>query len=284
MLDRRWWAACWLCLLAAALPAVAQSSQTKTLSIGLFPNLSARTLVTLYQPLREFLLADLGYGVELKTAGDFHGFLDRLLAREFDIAIVAPHFARYAQQEVGYQPIARYQMPVEACIVVAKTSAAKNLQDLKDSRIAEPDELAIVTMLGVDLLEQAGLVEGGDFGHYEARSHNNVALAVINRQAPAGMIGCLPLAQLPDDVRQQLRVLAKSPAMPSQYFISHPGMNREEQARLLRSLLRFAASPAGQAFLKQAGLKDIEATTGAELKSTDPYVKKLRKHLRDVRK
>jgi ABC-type phosphate/phosphonate transport system substrate-binding protein len=134
------------------------------------------------------------------------------------------------------------------------------------------------------LLEQAGLVEGGDFGHYEARSHNNVALAVINRQAPAGMIGCLPLAQLPDETRQQLRILAKSSAMPSQYFISHPGISREEQARLVQALSRFAASPAGQAFLRQAGLKGIEATTGSELKATDPYVKKLRKHLRDVRK
>jgi phosphonate transport system substrate-binding protein len=284
MWIKRWLMACGLCLLAAALPVAAQSGQTKTLSIGLFPNLSARTLITLYQPLREFLQADLGYAVELKTAGDFHSYIDRLLEREFDLAVVAPHFARYAQQEVGYQPIARYQAPVEACIVVAKTSAAKTLQDLKDSRLAEPDELALVTMLGIDLLEQAGLVEGGDFGHYEARSHNNVALAVINRQAPAGMIGCLPLAQLPDETRQQLRVLAKSSAMPSLYFISHPGMSRTEQTRLTQALFRFAASPAGQTFLKQAGLKGIEAATGNELKTTDPYIKKLRKHLRDVRK
>ncbi|TCS71915.1 ABC-type phosphate/phosphonate transport system substrate-binding protein [Sulfuritortus calidifontis] len=284
-MPARWWLVSgWLLVLAAALPAAAQPPQAKTLSIGLFPNLSARTLVTLYQPLREFLQADLGYAVELRTAGDFHSYIERLAEREFDLAVVAPHFARYAQQEVGYQPIARYQAPVEACIIVANSSTARTLQDLKDSRIAEPDKLALVTMLGVDLLEQAGLVEGGDFGHYEARSHNNVALAVINRQAPAGMIGCLPLAQLPDETRQQLRILAKSSAMPSQYFISHPGMGREEQARLVQALSRFSVSSAGQAFLKQSGLKGIEAANGGELKATDPYVKKLRKHLRDVRK
>lgn len=257
--------------LGSALPQAVQAAEP--LRLGLFPNLSPRALIAMYQPLRLHLEQALGRPVQLETAPGFHVFIQRLLAREYDLAVAAPHLSRLAQLDAGYWLVAHYQQPVEACLV----TRAKEGESLRPGiRLAIPDQTAVVSMLGMEVLEAQGLRQGRDYQYLEAKSHSNAALWVTGGQADAAVIGCVPMSQLPQDVRDRLRLLARSRAIPSQYFLASSRLSPAERAQLNRALLAFASSPAGREFIQNNSLRGLAVATQDELAGMDGFAAQAR--------
>lgn len=256
-----------------------QAAETRPLTFGLFPNLSPRTLATLYQPMRDFLEHELGRPVELATAVNFNAFTQRLLAREYDLVVAAPHLARLGQSEAGYRLLAHYEQPLQAYWVVPVKSNLQRLPDLAGKRVAVPDRMALVTMLGLSLLSRAGLEADRDYRLIEARSHNNAAVTVLNGEADVAVIGSVPLSQLAGEMRAQLRIIGQSQAIPSQYFAVSDRLSEPDCARIEQALFKFAASPAGQKFLHQFAMHGLVKAKPNELKGMDAYAKQVRQML-----
>lgn len=270
-------------LVLVATTATVWAQSPTPLRVGLFPNLSPRTLISMYQPMREALEQGMGQPVELQTAPSLEIFSKRLSEGDYDVALAAPHMARLAQRDSGYQLIARYHAPIEACLIAHRDARPQRLAELRGSHIATPDDVALVAMLGHELLAGAGLEEGHDYTMYEAKSHSNAALAVANHQADAAFVGCVTFHQLPDNVRAQLRILDKSSPVPSQYFVVSPQISASQRERFTRSLLAFPASRTGRAFIEQHRIGGISPTRPDELKGMDPYADKLRQILLGVK-
>lgn len=247
------------------------------LRLALFPNLSPRTLITMYQPLRLHLERVLGRSVELETAPDFQTFTQRLLRKDYDAAVVAPHLARLAQADSGYHLLAHYLQPVEACLV---TQAQSNASIRRGMRLAVPDDVAVVTMLGAEMLAVSGMSIGKDYSIVEVKSHHNVALSIINGQVEMGILGCVPMAQLAPEVQSQLRLVARSRAIPSQYFIAAGHLSSGERAKLLAALLDFAKAEAGRKFIQEYGMQGLVAAKRNELVGMDGFVARVRNILR----
>lgn len=264
-------------LLLAMCSAFAQAEQT-ALSVGLFPNLSTRLLLETYQPMREFLEQKLGRPVTLYTAPDFNSFVSRTHNGEYDVIVTAPHFARLAQTESGYQPLFAYRSNITATIVVAKNSRFTDVRMLKGEKIASPDRIAVVTMLGLKMLRDKGLAYGKDFNFHWAGTHGNVALVVQRGETAAGIIGTLPLKQLPDSISHQLRVLDVSPAIDSQMILAHPRRGADIQ-QIRGALLQFEQSPAGQQFFRTTGLGGLKIINTKDLEQLDPYAKEVKRML-----
>jgi phosphonate transport system substrate-binding protein len=192
----------------------AADKANEPLQIGLFPNLTPLTLITSYQPLRLYLEKTLHRPVAMVTAPDFRSFVERTQHGDYDIVLTAPHLARLAEQEAGYVAVATYAAKLQALILVAKNSPVRRLEDLRGARVAVPDPLAVVNMLGRERLQEAGLADT-DYTLLNTHSHNGAALAVLHEDALAAIVGSAPYAQLAEGMRKDLRVLASSRSFPN---------------------------------------------------------------------
>ena len=265
-------------LLGLALISTPLRAAPPPLEIGIFPYLSTRTVLTLHQPLRHYLEKTRGRPVQLYTAPDFKTFVERTQRGDYDIVVTAPHFARLAQTEAGYMPLAMYTRELRGLVVVAKESPYKDIGELRGKTVAIPNRLAIVTSMSLQLLRDRGLEPGSDFKLLAAASHNSGVLSVQHGEAQAAIVSVTALQQMPDELKDGMRVLATTDDVPHVMYLTHSRLGPAEIDRIKTALLRFAESPEGRAFLQANGFEGLKPVDEADLKKMDPYVKEL-KHM-----
>lgn len=261
-----------LCLSAPTWPAAQAGALLK---VGLFPNLTPLTLIAMYQPLRQDLEQRLGRPVELLTAPNFQTFATRTGQGQYDIILTAPHLARLAEQEGGYEAIATYDNKLQALIVVPAASPLKSLAELRGAEIAEPDTLAVVSMIGRDMLANAGVDPAGETW-LTTHSHNGAVVATLAGRTKAAVIGSMPYSQMPAGTRNSLRIIAASRIIPNQVWLASRKLTAEERQAIQGALLAFADSATGQAFLKTHACGTLRKPQPGELIPMDPYARQVR--------
>jgi phosphonate transport system substrate-binding protein len=266
-------------LLGLALISTPARAAPSSLEIGVFPYLSTRTVLTIHQPLRQYLEKAYGRPVQLYTAPDFKTFVERTQRGDYDIVVTAPHFARLAQTGAGYTPLAMYTRELRGLVVVAKESPYKDIGELRGKTVAIPNRLAIVTSMSLQLLHDRGLEPGSDFKLLAAASHNSGVLSVQRGESQAAIVSVTALQQMPDELKDSMRVLATTDQVPHVMYLAHPRLGAAETERIRTALLHFAESPEGRAFLQANGFEGIRPVDDADLKRMDPYVKELRQML-----
>lgn len=249
----------------------------KPLILGIFPYLSGYSVVSKFAPLRDYLAAELKRPVQVYTAPDFRTFIERTQRGDYDIALTAPHLARLAILEANYAPLATYASTLQTLIVVKKDAPYTTLADLHGKSIAIPDKLAIVTLLGTQLLARANLRQDRDYTLVVTLSHSSAALSVQYGQNDAAIIGSNPFNQLTPEEQAGLRVLARSAPIPTQYYIAHKRLGSRQIARLQSLLVTFAKNtPSGQKFIEENHFLGITASAGDELKQLDDSVNEVK--------
>lgn len=273
-----------LCLILACgwfgLPA-ATAADGKPLEIGVFPYLSVRAVLTTFQPIRHYLERELGRPVVLYTAPDFRSFIERTQQGEYDVLITAPHCARLAQLQTGYVPLAGFTKELHPIIVVAASSSYKSLADLRGKTVAIPDRLAIVSMMGLRLMREQGIETDRDFRLVSATSHNSAILEVTRANADAAITEAAALQQMPDELRNGVRVIATAGKAPHVMLMAHPRLGHGTIQKLRSLLEQFATeSPEGREFLAATGYESLKPVREAVLKSLDPYAQEILRILR----
>lgn len=264
--------------LVAGAPALAGEPQA--LEIGVFPAFSTRTILSTYQPLRDYLADRLKRPVVLVTAPDYRTFIARTQRGEYRVVVTAPHFARLAQVEAGYVPLVRVKRELRGIIVVRRESSIASVADLRGKTVGAPDELAIITMLGEQLLRAQGLEPGKDVDVRHYTSFNSAMLAVHSGKTSAALTAPTALAQMPVEVRDSLREIATTAAVPHVMYLAHPQVPPEEVRQLRELLMDFEKQqPAGVEFFKQTGFVGLEPPAPEQLRTLDPYVAMLKRRL-----
>ena len=271
---------CWVSPLAAQAPA-------KPLVIGIMPYLSAQTLIATYEPLRTSLAQQLGRRVELATATDFKAFVENTLRHDYDVIIAVSHLARLAQREAGYLPVFGYGYSgtgnITSLLVVARDSEIKSLQELRGKWVVVPDRMAIVTIAGLDWLKKQGMTPQVDFRLIQTVSHNTALLTVKRGDASAAIITSGVLKQIPDDLRNSIKVLAFISDLRGLVFAFHPKMSEANSAALRAALLQFAYDSAeGRTFLRANGFNSLLPISETEMKLLDPYQTETKRLLREL--
>ncbi|MDP1681863.1 MAG: phosphate/phosphite/phosphonate ABC transporter substrate-binding protein [Burkholderiales bacterium] len=259
-------------------PAVAADTPSGV-EVGVFPYLSTRALLDLYEPVRGFLQAGLNRPTNLFTAPSFKAFADRTQAGGYDVVMMPPHLARLAQQEAGYVPLTMFTRELRGVVVVAKASPIQTLKDLKGMRVATPNKIALVSIVGSQLLRDNGLVNDANVSIHDAGSHSNAVLAVQRNEAEAAITENAALQQMPDALRNSVRVIAQTQRLPHVMFLAHPRLGQAGVARVRELLLQFANTTEGRAFLKSSGFEGIRPVDEADMKSIDPLIKELKRIL-----
>lgn len=265
-----------VCLLAAVSPGKAGAWENRPLEIGLFPYLSTHAVLNTYRPLRAYLEKRLQRPVVLITAPDLRTFVERTQKGEYRFVIDAPHFARLAQTEAGYVPMLRIEAGLYGVVVVAKNSSLHDIAGLRGKVVSTPNEITLMSMLGLQLLRRHGLTPGRDVFIHQAASHNSAVLSVLRGESAAAVTSVTALRQMPPEIRNEVRILAITSKVPHVIFLANSRVPQQEVAKMTTLLLDFAASPEGKQFIRSTGYAGLRPPTDKELRSLDPYVRELK--------
>lgn len=258
-------------------------SADKPLAFGVFPHLTAKQMVETYRPLADALEKRLQRRVVIYTARDFKTFIERTRQGEYDILLTAPHLAWLARQDAGYRPLLKYVQPVRGLLVVKSDSPFYAPDALRGRTIATADSIAVVVLALHAELAARGLRRTIDYQTTDSGTHLNAAMQVINGRADAAILGLPTYRLMPPELRQQLRVLAETPPLSSLMYLTHPRLRDAEAQAVRRTLLSFAATPEGQAFMQHGGHGGFAEVDGNELQAFRPYALQVQDMLRAPR-
>lgn len=268
----------WIALsFALCLPCALAAESVPPLEIAILPYLSTRAGLSTYEPMRQYLERRLHRPVLLVTAPDMQTFIMRTQQGMYGYLVTAPHFARYAQLEAGYRPFLRVERNLYGTLVVGKNSDIHSISDLRGKVVATPDKLAIISMLGIQLLRNQGLHPGKDVEVRATTSHNSAVLSVQRGWVAAAVTSATALKQMPDELRNSVRELATTAQVPHLMYLARGDIPAAEVNKLAAILQEFVEnSPEGKAFISATGYVGLRKPTAEELKQLDPYVQDLK--------
>lgn len=256
------------------------SCADKPLVLGVFPHLTAKQIIENYQPLVSVLEKQLHRHVVVYSAPNLRTFAERTQQGDYDILLTPPHLAWLARQEAGYRPLLKYAQPVHGLLVVRSDSPFTAPEALRGRTIASADAIAMASLALEADLAKRGLKHGIDYRTMDSGTHTSTVMQVVNKRADAAMMGQHAYQLMPDDLRNQLRVLAKTLPLSSLMYLTHPRI-RDHDAQVVRqALLDFAASPEGQAFMQHGQYGGFVNVDGNELRAFRPYALQAQEMLR----
>jgi len=256
------------------------ADDARPLVLGVFPYVTARQIVESYRPVAQVLEEKLQRRVLLYTARDFTAFVEHTRKGEYDILLTAPHLAWLARQEVGYQPLLKYDLSIQGLLVVKSDSPFKHLADLRGRTLATADPIALVVLAGKAEMAARGLRDKIDYQSKDAVTHINAAMQVINGRADGAMLAQQPYNLMRPELRQQLRVLAETPLLPSLMYLTHPRLPAAEVQAIRKALLDFSASSDTQARKHHGSHGAIVPIDDAMLLAIRPYALQAQEMLR----
>jgi phosphonate transport system substrate-binding protein len=271
-----------LALAATALAPAAPRAQTPSTAfeIGLLPNLSARVLMTQYQPLRDFLARELKRPVQTSSAADWTTFQQRTVALEYDMVVTGAHLARLAQIDRGLVPLVSYVPDIKGLLVCAAAKPIQQLSDLRGQTLVLSNPQSLVSLRGLQWLAENGLQQGKDFRTSRTPTDDSVGSVVLRGDAIAAMLSGGEFRALPEPIKAQLQLINTFAEVPGFVAMASPKMAAADVVSLRAKLLQFAqSSDEGKAFFAATGFSGMREVPAQLMESLDPYVAATRRLL-----
>ena len=248
-------------------------------TIGVLPVHSAWVLAERYEPLRAYLEKHLQQPVRIESAADFARFQTRTLNGDFDLTITPSHFARLAQKDAGFQPLAQFTPDHDALLVYSSDHPLAEVGDLRGKQLAVIDRLAVTVMATLSYLDAQGLEAGRDYRLAEHRTHASAAYSLVTGLSAAAVTTSQGMLQIPEYLRSKLVAQKHIADVPAFVFLARPDASRARVESLQKWLLEFPSSAEGSDFLSHIGYTGVVAATEARMKRADGYLKATRKAL-----
>jgi len=243
--------------------------------IGVAPHTSARVILEMYQPLRQYMEKALNIPVEIVTSPDFDTFARRGIANEFDIAVTTGHQARLFQTDAKYIPLLTYMADFKAVALVASAGSIRKPSDLKGKQVLGLSPASLVTLWGMHWLKE-NRIDSSTVKFVSAS--DSVAQLIVSGEAAAGFTSQANYQKLAPTLRGQLRILAESRPMAGRVYV----LNRRDAAlhkKIDAALWAFAATPEGKTYFETNKLGGYRKLRANELKEMDSYAAEVRKIL-----
>lgn len=259
-------------------PALAQTPNP-TLTLGVLPNISARVLLTHYQPMREYLQQALGRPVEVVTANDFRSFAQATREGKYDMIVTAPNLGRMAQVDSRWMPLAQYEPGIPALLVASAGVRETAVSQLKGKSLALANPQSLVALVGLRWLSGQGLVQGRDFQIVRTPNDDSLGAVILSGEAPFAIMSMGEFRAKPDGLRQSLRIVTEMATVPGFLVMTSPAMSSAERQKLSEVMDAFPSADAGRRFFALSGFSNVRRTDERELAALDPYVEATRRAL-----
>ena len=211
-----------------------QSVLAQTLTFGIVPQQSAKTLVTKWGPLIDYLGSHADIDIQFATAKNIPEFEQRLAEGVYDIAYMNPYHYTVFSQSPGYRALAKEKDKlIKGIIVTRKDSKIHSLKDLDGLSLAFPSPAAFAA----SILPRAKLAqEGIKISPKYVSSHDSVYLNVERGFYPAGGGIERTLSATTPAISSQLKVLWTTDGYTPHAIAVHPRVS-QDLVRLLRAAL-----------------------------------------------
>lgn len=259
-------------LIACALPARA----AETFVLGVAPHTSARVILEMYRPLRQFLEEQLQCQVEIITAPDFTEYARRGLGQAYDLAVTTGHQARLFQTDAGYLPLLTYRADFRSVALVAAGGPVQALADLQGKKVLGLSASSLVTQWGQHWLENNRISMQPII--YVSAS-DSVAQQVAAGDAALGFTSLANYQKLPAELRARLKILVESQPMAGRVYLLNE-RRAAERKKIETALWAFAETAAAQEYFAANKLEGYRPLRAHELEEMDPYAAEVRRQLR----
>jgi phosphonate transport system substrate-binding protein len=256
-------------LLARAAP---NPAPTSAFRIGVAPHSSARVIIEMYQPLRQYLEQALDMPVEIVTAPDFTEFARRAMAQQYDMAITTGHQARLFQTDGGGLPLLTYKSDFKAVALVATNSRYREPKDLAGTPVLGLSASSLVTLWGQHWLHRNS-VDGTTMRYVSAS--DSVGQLLLRGEGSVSFMSLANYQNLAAPVREQLRVLAESLPMAGRVYVLN-GRHAKRKAEIAAALWAFAETPEAQHYFAKYLLGGYRSLEPRELVALEPYANEVR--------
>lgn len=237
------------CLLVWAGFMPSASAATTQYTLGVVPQFEQRKLYAIWTPVIDEINRRTGLDIRMVATLTIPNFEAGLEKGKYDFVYTNPYHIMRVYPTQGYIPLVRDEAALRGILVVRRDSPFKSLADLQGKTLAIPSPNA----LGAALLMRADLerLYGVYMKPVNVRTHSSVYLHVLNHLTDAGGGVQKTLAEQPPEVRDNLRVLYTTRAMPSHPIAAHPRVPAEVRERVKQAILDMAATPEGKALLSK---------------------------------
>ena len=259
-------------------PALAQQS-TAPLRIGVLPNVSARVILTTYQPVREYFERELKRGVDIATAPDFRSFAENTRRGDYDVIVTAANLGRVAQADSNWQPLAIYDPKIPAILVAMADNPNPSVAQLRGKSLALANPQSLVALAGLEWLGGQGLRQGVDFKTVTAANDDSLGAVLRTGEAPLAIMSLGEFRAKPEAMRNTLRIVTEIAKLPGFLVMANPGLPAAELQRLKTLILAFPQTEEGKKFFALSGFANIRDVGEPELKTLDAFNDVTRKGL-----
>jgi len=281
---------CFLARLLAACLAVmtpgyataADQEPVRPLVFGVMPYINTRALLSTYQPLAQALERELKVPLSLQTAPDFDTFIRRVRDGEYDLVLLAPHYARLAEKDYGYVPLRVHKAPIRVVLLTARDHPLMRVDDLRGQSIAIVERSALIAIVGAAWLGGAGLKEGQDYHFVDNVTHSSAIHSAISGKSRAAIVARATLILAPEEVQRDIVVFREIGQIPGLFYEAHNRLTNERRQAIRAALLRFEKSPEGQSFFAKTahgGFRDSSREDAAFLDRVLPETRRQIDHL-----
>lgn len=270
-----------LCVGLCALLSVPAGAQTAapSFAIGVLPNVSARIILSSYQPMREHFERELQQRVEIVTAADLRSFTERTIKGDYQVAVIAANLGRVVQVDAGWELLAVYEPRIPALVVSGADNLDPSPAQLRGKSLAMANPQSLVALVALDWLRSQGLEPERDFRTVLAANDDSLGAVLRSGEAPWAIMSLGEFRAKPEAMRNSLRIVREVAKVPGFFVMANPRLPAAQRQKLKSLFLNFPQTEDGRKFLSMAGFQTIREATDADLKFLDPFNEPTRRGL-----
>lgn len=218
---------------------------------GAFPMIAVGQIDKVFSPVAAEFARILGRPVHFRTKPSFAEFRQELSLETYDIAVVQPFDYVLAHDSYHYLPLARFDKPLRASVMVLSDSPLRGLQDLKGTEVAFPPTTAAATIIAKKAFQDAGFNLKRDFSVQYTKSHDSCLHLVMVKSVSACVTSVRAAHVFEAKWGQHFRSLFDTPGIPNTLFIVHRRVPKEVRDVLLKTITAWPeSSQVGREFIE----------------------------------
>ncbi len=239
---------------------VSPASWADTFKVGVVPQFDIKTLHTIWEPILTVLEEKTGHQFVLEGSPDIPTFEKEFAEGKFDFAYMNPYHYTTAQH---YKPIIRdHGRQLYGILAVKADSEITTPQQLEGKTLVFPAPNA----LGASLMIRAELREkyGVSFNAKYVKTHSSVFLNVVLGMAQAGGGVQKTFNRQPDQVKDKLRILAKTDKVQPHPLTAKVSLDEAVVKQVQGALIEMGNNAEQKALLAKVPFKKIGPATDGD--------------------
>lgn len=241
----------------AIVPSSAIAQGRGSYTIAVVPQSQVSEIFEQWMPFVKKLSAEAGIQLTLKPYNTIAQFEEDLYKGVPDFAYINPYEAVGAKEKQGYIPLVRDTKELVGIIVAKADSGIRSAKDLSGKEIAFPSHAFAANLYLRALLAEQEKIS---FRALYMKTHGSGYRAVIMKSAAAAGGVERTLNKEPDDIKQQLAIIYRTPGTAGHPLAAHPRVPEGVRRKVASSVMAFARNAATTELLAKIQMPDpVEA-------------------------